>query len=148
MLSSSYLIVVFGYFIFTYFFFFFKCYFSCIFTLLTLKDSLSLCFSLLYLVVANATLPGCGPWDMASYHHLFSYSFSVTVYRPAPPEASLKTIDYSGAAGPRYDDKGSIIPHSILGGTEEYIAMATKKGDWSQVRIWLYKLTVQLGNIF
>lgn len=49
--------------------------------------------------------------------------------RPAPPDAPLKSMDYSGAAGVRYDEHGLIVPHSILGTVDDYINMGMTTGE-------------------
>ncbi|KAH9508488.1 hypothetical protein Btru_055327, partial [Bulinus truncatus] len=41
----------------------------------------------------------------------------------------VSTDDYSGYAGPRYDEKGDVIPYSILGRYENYYKEAVKRGD-------------------
>ncbi|XP_061190862.1 MYCBP-associated protein-like isoform X2 [Saccostrea echinata] len=53
----------------------------------------------------------------------------VTVARPAPVDAPIKEPDYSGFAGPRYDEDGAPIPHSLLGSYEEFRKEAIKRGD-------------------
>ncbi|XP_033725528.1 MYCBP-associated protein-like isoform X2 [Pecten maximus] len=53
----------------------------------------------------------------------------VTVARPAPPDAPLKPMDVSGFAGPRYDDVGNVIPHSILGNYDDFHKEAVTRGD-------------------
>lgn len=54
---------------------------------------------------------------------------SIMVAKPASPDAPLKPVDYSGYAGPRYDCKGRVIHHSILGSYEAYHKEATARGD-------------------
>nr|XP_026693353.1 MYCBP-associated protein-like isoform X1 [Ciona intestinalis] len=51
----------------------------------------------------------------------------IVVARPAPPNAKLKPIDYSGPAGPRYNTDGSIIPHSILGTVRDFVDVAIQR---------------------
>ncbi|XP_064644995.1 MYCBP-associated protein-like isoform X2 [Lineus longissimus] len=53
---------------------------------------------------------------------------TVKVLRQAPPDAPVKPIDISGAAGPRFDMDGNIIPHSILGSVDDYKKRAVKDG--------------------
>ncbi|XP_021346742.1 MYCBP-associated protein-like isoform X3 [Mizuhopecten yessoensis] len=53
----------------------------------------------------------------------------VTVARPAPPDAPLKPTDVSGFAGPRYDEYGNVIPHSILGNYDDFHKEAVDRGD-------------------
>lgn len=55
-------------------------------------------------------------------------TISVTVAKPAPADAPLKPVDYSGYAGPRYDVAGRVIPYSILGTYENYRREATERG--------------------
>ena len=64
----------------------------------------------------------------------FVFHCSVLIAKPAPQDAPLKQVDYSGAAGPRYDDYGAIIPHSILGTVEEYKRQAQLDGTLPLVR--------------
>ncbi|XP_078257334.1 MYCBP-associated protein isoform X2 [Rhinoraja longicauda] len=37
------------------------------------------------------------------------------IAKPAPPMDELKTMDYSGPGGPRFDTEGRVLPHSVLG---------------------------------
>ncbi|KAK3576672.1 hypothetical protein CHS0354_004957 [Potamilus streckersoni] len=53
----------------------------------------------------------------------------VTVAKPAPPDAPIKPMDYSGFSGPRYNADGSVIPHSILGNYEDFRKEAVHRGD-------------------
>lgn len=53
----------------------------------------------------------------------------VTVAKPAPPDAEVKPMDFSGFAGPRYDAAGNVIPHSILGNYEDFQREAVSRGD-------------------
>uniref|UniRef100_H2ZEA7 Uncharacterized protein n=1 Tax=Ciona savignyi TaxID=51511 RepID=H2ZEA7_CIOSA len=53
----------------------------------------------------------------------------VVVARPAPPNAKLKPIDYSGPAGPRYNSDGSIVPHSLLGTVRDFVEVAIQRQD-------------------
>ena len=53
----------------------------------------------------------------------------MTVAKAAPHDAPLQPVDYTGAAGPRYDGDGNIIPHSILGTIEDYKTVALQTGD-------------------
>lgn len=53
----------------------------------------------------------------------------VTVARPAPVDAPVKEPDYSGFAGPRYNDEGAPVPHSLLGSYDEFRKEAIKRGD-------------------
>ena len=38
-------------------------------------------------------------------------------------------FDISGFAGPRYDDNGNVIAHSILGSYDDFQTEAVKRGD-------------------
>ena len=71
----------------------------------------------------------------ARVHYICMRSYRVSIAKPAPPDAPLKDIDYSGAAGPRYDDVGRIIPHSILGTVDDYKTMARLDGTIPLVRM-------------
>lgn len=53
----------------------------------------------------------------------------VTVAKPANPDAEVKPLQVSGFAGPRYDNNGHVINHSILGSYEEFQQQAMLKGD-------------------
>ncbi|XP_071165073.1 MYCBP-associated protein-like isoform X6 [Mytilus edulis] len=59
----------------------------------------------------------------------------VTVARPAPPDAPIKVPDYSGFAGPRYSQDGSVLPHSLLGTFSEFKKIALEKGDLLDVTV-------------
>lgn len=54
---------------------------------------------------------------------------TITVAKPAPPEAKVKPVDYSDAGGVRLDERGQIIPHSILGSVDDYRREASRCGD-------------------
>ncbi|XP_070178743.1 MYCBP-associated protein-like isoform X2 [Littorina saxatilis] len=54
---------------------------------------------------------------------------SVMVAKPASPDAQLKPIDMSGYAGPKYDEKGQVISHSILGSYDDFRREAVARGD-------------------
>ena len=60
----------------------------------------------------------------------------VTVARPAPPDAPLKEVDYTGAAGPRFDVDGGMIEHSILGSIEDYKKEAQRCGELPNVSVF------------
>lgn len=66
------------------------------------------------------------------------FLISVTVAKPAPQDAPVKEMKYSGAAGPRFDSVGEIIPHSILGSVEDYTRMAFINGEMPDVSETLY----------
>ena len=59
----------------------------------------------------------------------------MTVAKPAPPDAPLKALDYSQGAGPRFEDNGNLVPHSILGTVEDYKKMAHLNGDLPPVSV-------------
>ncbi|XP_067860527.1 MYCBP-associated protein isoform X2 [Heptranchias perlo] len=42
------------------------------------------------------------------------------IAKPAPPVDELKTVDYSGPGGPRFDAEGRVLPHSILGSLVDF----------------------------
>ncbi|XP_078082110.1 MYCBP-associated protein [Mustelus asterias] len=42
------------------------------------------------------------------------------IAKPAPPLDELKTLDYSGPGGPRFDTEGRVLPHSILGSLADF----------------------------
>lgn len=52
----------------------------------------------------------------------------MTIAKGAPPRAPLKPIDMEGNYGPRFDNNGNVISHSILGTLEEYKDSAKKLG--------------------
>lgn len=56
--------------------------------------------------------------------------YSITVAKGAPPRAPLKPIETEGNSGPRFDNHGNVIAHSILGTLEEFKTTAEKRG-WS-----------------
>lgn len=53
---------------------------------------------------------------------------TVLVAKPAPPHATLRTEDFSGISGPRFDANGNIIPHSILGTVDYFTQEAARQG--------------------
>ena len=59
--------------------------------------------------------------------------FSVTVAKRAPPDAPVKPVEYGSVAGPRFDDDGYVVPHSILGTVEEFKAEARRRGELPKV---------------
>jgi len=61
-----------------------------------------------------------------SLHH---FIFSVTVARGAPPRAPIMPVEMEGNTGPRFDDNGNLLSHSILGSLEEYKTVAKAKGE-------------------
>ncbi|PAA71161.1 hypothetical protein BOX15_Mlig018332g1 [Macrostomum lignano] len=56
----------------------------------------------------------------------------IGLLRRAPPDAPLKASDAAAHMGPRFDDHGRLIPHSILGSPEEFYRLAVLKGQLSQ----------------
>ncbi|XP_038633722.1 MYCBP-associated protein isoform X4 [Scyliorhinus canicula] len=42
------------------------------------------------------------------------------IAKPAPPLDELKTVDYSGPGGPRFNAEGRVLPHSILGNLADF----------------------------
>ncbi|XP_056624213.1 MYCBP-associated protein [Triplophysa dalaica] len=53
----------------------------------------------------------------------------VTVARPLPPNASSQPLNYTGPAGPRFDARGMVLPHSILGSLEDFKRETALRGD-------------------
>ncbi|KAL4226579.1 hypothetical protein ACF0H5_014564 [Mactra antiquata] len=53
----------------------------------------------------------------------------VTVAKPAPIDADVKPMEFSGFAGPRYDPAGNVVSHSILGNYDDFQREAIKRGD-------------------
>ncbi|GFS04279.1 MYCBP-associated protein-like isoform X4 [Elysia marginata] len=53
----------------------------------------------------------------------------VSVAKPAPPDAPVKPLQFSGIAGPKYDENGEVITHSLLGTYEDFHREATRRGD-------------------
>lgn len=51
----------------------------------------------------------------------------VIIARNAPHGAELKPIDYSGPSGPRYDENGQIVSHSLVGSVDDFIAEAIRQ---------------------
>ncbi|GFO47750.1 mycbp-associated protein-like isoform x4 [Plakobranchus ocellatus] len=72
----------------------------------------------------------------------------VSVAKPAPPDAPVKPFDYSGFAGPKYDEQGEVIPHSLLGTYEDFHREATRRGDILAVIISLFILCCVLNSLF
>ncbi|XP_059140041.1 MYCBP-associated protein-like isoform X2 [Physella acuta] len=48
---------------------------------------------------------------------------------PSGHNRPISPADYLGYAGPRYDEKGNVINHSLLGTYEEYHREAVRRGD-------------------
>ncbi|XP_038078337.1 MYCBP-associated protein-like [Patiria miniata] len=55
---------------------------------------------------------------------------NILIAKPAPPNASLKQEDFTGCVGPRFNNDGGIIPHSILGKVEDFKLEAVKHGHF------------------
>ncbi|XP_033115516.1 MYCBP-associated protein-like isoform X2 [Anneissia japonica] len=53
---------------------------------------------------------------------------TMTIAKPATPNAPLMADDYSGCSGPRFDTTGKIIPHSILGTVDDFKYEAMIRG--------------------
>ncbi|XP_057187953.1 MYCBP-associated protein [Triplophysa rosa] len=53
----------------------------------------------------------------------------VTVARPLPPDASSQPLNYTGPGGPRFDARGMVLPHSILGSLEDFKREMALRGD-------------------
>ncbi|XP_033726232.1 MYCBP-associated protein-like [Pecten maximus] len=58
---------------------------------------------------------------------------TVMVLKPAPSSAEIQYSKDINYAGPRFDDKGKFISHSILGGLEDFKTMALKKGEFEHL---------------
>ncbi|XP_078360278.1 MYCBP-associated protein-like [Oculina patagonica] len=54
---------------------------------------------------------------------------SVTVARPAPPDAPLVSTPLVGTTGPLFDEDGQVLTHTILGSWEDFQQEAIKRGD-------------------
>lgn len=54
---------------------------------------------------------------------------SITVARPAPPDAPLVTTPICGTTGPLFDEDGQVLRHTILGSWEDFQNEAIKRGD-------------------
>ncbi|XP_077993073.1 MYCBP-associated protein-like isoform X1 [Glandiceps talaboti] len=52
----------------------------------------------------------------------------ITIAKPAPPDAPLKPVEYPDGTGPRFDFRGNVVPHSILGSVEEFRTEAMRQG--------------------
>lgn len=59
----------------------------------------------------------------------------IGLLRRAPPDAPLKDADASAHMGPRFDEQGRLIPHSILGSAEEFYRLAVLKGQLNQTDV-------------
>ncbi|XP_039596131.1 MYCBP-associated protein isoform X2 [Polypterus senegalus] len=53
----------------------------------------------------------------------------LTVARPAPEDAAVQTLDYTGACGVRFDSQGRLLVHSFLGTVEDLRKEAARRGD-------------------
>ncbi|XP_078360257.1 MYCBP-associated protein-like [Oculina patagonica] len=54
---------------------------------------------------------------------------SVTIARPAPPDAPLVSTPLVGTTGPLFDEDGQVLTHTILGSWEDFQQEAIKRGD-------------------
>lgn len=54
---------------------------------------------------------------------------SITVARPAPPDAALVSTPLVGTTGPLFDEEGQVLTHTILGSWEDFQTEAVKRGD-------------------
>lgn len=54
--------------------------------------------------------------------------YRITVAKGAPPHAPLRPLYGEGNSGPRFDNYGHMIDHSILGSLEDYERMAQIRG--------------------
>lgn len=54
---------------------------------------------------------------------------SLTVARPAPPDAPLVTTPLYGSTGPVFDEDGQVLTHTILGSWEDFQQEVIKRGD-------------------
>lgn len=54
---------------------------------------------------------------------------SVTVARPAPPDALLVSTPICGTTGPQFDEDGQVLRHTILGSWEDFQNEAIKRGE-------------------
>lgn len=55
------------------------------------------------------------------------------VLKPASPSAEIHYSQDISYAGPRFDDKGMFISHSILGGLEDFKTIALQKGQFQHL---------------
>ncbi|XP_029107940.1 MYCBP-associated protein [Scleropages formosus] len=58
----------------------------------------------------------------------------VVVARPIPPGTPVVPLDYTGLGGPRFDAKGMILPHSILGSLEDFRKEMETRGEMELAR--------------
>jgi hypothetical protein len=67
----------------------------------------------------------------------------------------MRLVNFSAIVGPRFDDRGNIVPHSILGSVEEFKKQALVSGDLPKVisasvnfcRIFQYNEFVHLSML-
>ncbi|OWF41358.1 MYCBP-associated protein-like [Mizuhopecten yessoensis] len=58
---------------------------------------------------------------------------TVMVLKPAPSSAEIQYSKDINYAGPRFNDKGKFIPHSILGGLQDFKKMALQRGEFQHL---------------
>ncbi|XP_049325692.1 MYCBP-associated protein [Astyanax mexicanus] len=54
---------------------------------------------------------------------------SVSVARPLLKDATLEPLEYTGPGGPRFDEQGMVLPHSILGSLEDFRREMEDRGE-------------------
>ncbi|KAJ7394063.1 hypothetical protein OS493_003736 [Desmophyllum pertusum] len=54
---------------------------------------------------------------------------SVTVARPAPPDAPLVSTPLVGSTGPQFDEDGQVLTYTMLGSWEDFQQEAINRGD-------------------
>ncbi|KAJ8362962.1 hypothetical protein SKAU_G00117930 [Synaphobranchus kaupii] len=58
----------------------------------------------------------------------------VVVARPLPQDAAVQPLEYTGPGGPRFDDQGMVLPHSILGSLEDFKREMETRGETELVK--------------
>ncbi|XP_064179535.1 MYCBP-associated protein isoform X1 [Anguilla rostrata] len=58
----------------------------------------------------------------------------VVVARPLPQDAAVLPLEYTGPGGPRFDDQGMVLPHSILGSLEDFKREMETRGETQLVK--------------
>ncbi|KAM4603298.1 MYCBP-associated protein [Polymixia lowei] len=58
----------------------------------------------------------------------------VVVARPVPLDTVSQPLDYAGPGGPRFDNQGMVLPHSILGSLEDFRSYLEARGETELVR--------------
>ncbi|XP_061088596.1 MYCBP-associated protein [Conger conger] len=61
-------------------------------------------------------------------------SVRVTVARPLPQDAAVQPLEYTGPGGPRFDDQGMVLPHSILGSLDNFKREMETRGESELVK--------------